>query len=89
MGLCAPSLRHPHLLRGTVCDQPGMSGMTHKPQQDLSEQRTKSQRGKVRPRVLTGWKPPRASFPSEQKPWPVLWVQRVSIHHLQEWVTGR
>lgn len=43
MGLCAPSLRHPHLLRGTICDQPGMSGMTHKPQQDLSEQRNKSQ----------------------------------------------
>lgn len=65
MGSCIPSLRHPHLLGVTICDQPGM---THEPPTGSQQTEDQKPRAKVRPRALTGWKPLRASSPAEQKP---------------------
>lgn len=76
MGQCTPFLRHPHLLRGTICDQPDMSGMSHEPPTGSQQAKDQEPRAKVRPRALTGWKYPRASSPAQQKPWPCSLVAK-------------
>lgn len=82
-------LDHPWSNHGmTICDQSGMSGMTHEPPTGSQQAEDQEPRAKVRPKALTGWKTPRAP-PTEQNLGTVLWVQRLSIQHLQQWVTGR